>query len=247
MALAQCFSQMQQMTPSSAITDTTPPTFGGITSLSARPNGSGRASWSAATESLSLPVRYAVYIQASTATGLFVDSNKVVETEMLSIDIFQLKDGSILQESVTYHVGVRSVDAVGNISSNLETLSFVSVGVLSDSLQDVAHSLEQSSYWSRGVFAIDDQNRIIGSLWLAFREQAVTTLLGSASYTVYDNTDTAVVGLTQSGITANGSGVFVITPVDASILDPFKNYRVAITIAHDSQAYTSYKGLTIGE
>lgn len=117
--------------------DLTPPTFAGIATLTPNPNGSLTATWLAATDS-STPIRYRVYIQKDTATGLFSSSNRAVETEALTKDIFQLKNGSLLIQDATYYVGVRAVDAVGNESSNITYLSALSNGVLTDDLLTIA-------------------------------------------------------------------------------------------------------------
>lgn len=242
-----------QSTSAACLTDLTPPTFAGITGLTANVNGSLTASWSAATDATP-PVEYEIYIQATTATGLFSSSNMTQITKQTSANIFQLADVSLLQKDVVYFVGVRAKDAVGNINTNTVSMSATSAGVLDDDfasllsdLLAVSADLATERSECRGTFAISNANELIGELWFEFKGQAVTSLLGTASYTVYDSSDVAVAGLTQSGIAANGNGVFLITPVDASGLEPFVNYRVKISITYDSVLYTSYKGFTVGE
>lgn len=127
-------------TPQACVSDLTPPTFAGISTLVPQLNGSLRATWLAATDATT-PIRYRIYIQKDTATGLFSSSNMALETETLTKDIFQLKDGSLLLEDVTYYVGVRAVDAVGNESSNLGSLSGLSSGVLTGSLLTIAQDI----------------------------------------------------------------------------------------------------------
>ena len=324
-------------TSSACIVDLTPPTFSGITGCVAQPNGSILASWGAATDATT-PIEFNVYVQASTATGLFASGNLALITPASSAYIFLLSDVSRLQKGVTYFVGVRAKDAIGNINANTASLSAVSTGVLDDDLATIAASLlatelllaadhvnfqsdhadfvaddaafdadhvnfqgdhtnfqtdhtnfgtdhtnfqtdhsnfvaddaafdadhanfvdvyndlvtieadlaaEKSS--CKGVFAISSANELTGELWFEFKGQAVTSLLGVASYTVYDSADVAVAGFTQSGITANGNGIFLITPISAASLEPFVNYRVKITIVYDSLTYTSHKGFTVGE
>jgi len=108
-------------------------------------------------------------------------------------------------------------------------------------------SIKSDSAECKAVFSITNANMFQGELWFSYDGSVVTTLLGAGSYTVYDDTDAPVPTFTQSGITANGNGVYVITPIDASALDPFRHYRVKIQIVQDSVTYTSYKGFTIGE
>lgn len=242
-----------QSTSSACLTDVTAPTFSGISALTAQINGSLLASWSAATDATT-PIHYDVYVQASTATGLFTASNLALSTKNTSTYIFILGDNSRLMKDVTYYVGVRARDAVGNVNTNLVSLNAVSAGVLDDDfatllsdLLAVEADLAQERSQSRGVFAIDNANLFTGQLWFEFKGQVATSLLGAGSYTVYDADDNAVAGLTQSGITANVNGVYVITPASAAGLEPFVNYRIKITIVYDSVSYTSYKGFTVGE
>jgi len=129
-----------QETPNASVTDLTPPTFAGIDSVSDRPNGSLRVQWLAATDSTT-PIRYEIYVQASTATGLFNTANIALVSNSLSQDVYQLANGSNLIKGTVYHVGVRAVDAVGNRDSNLVSLSETSVGVLDDDLATIAASL----------------------------------------------------------------------------------------------------------
>ena len=104
------------------------PTFGGITSLTPQSNGALRAGWSAATTPLT-PVTYDVYIQAATATGLFVDANKVRTTFGLTLDLFALTDGTLLALGTTYFMGIRARDPYGNVSTSTASLSAASLGV----------------------------------------------------------------------------------------------------------------------
>ena len=129
-----------QRLANAAITDITPPTFAGLDTLSARPNGSLRLTWTAASD-LTAPIRYEVYIQASTNVGLFNVANIAYVTNALTLDAFQLADASLLTKGVTYHVGVRAVDAVGNRETNVVSDSQVSAGVLDDDLAAIAASL----------------------------------------------------------------------------------------------------------
>jgi hypothetical protein len=215
----------------------------------------------------------------------------------LTYDIYQLADGTLLQNSIVYYVGIRAMDAVGNEETNVVSLNATSTGIFYDTLCNVGTRLlaleallqtdhnnfvtdnsnfeadhanfeadhanfeadhanfeadlsslgDFVSYGSHGIFAIDNQNRFTGSLWLFKVGNVVKTSLVSAEYQIYDNTDTIVPGLSESGLSANAEGVFIITPVSAAALEPFVNYRVKITIVHSSGTYTSYRGITIGE
>lgn len=120
-------------TPQACLPDVTPPTFAGIVSALAQTNGSILAAWAVATDS-SHPLEYEVYVKANTPTGLFSIENIAQIAPGLSARIFTLADGSYLQESVPYYVGVRTKDAIGNRDSNLVSIAAVSSGVLPDNL-----------------------------------------------------------------------------------------------------------------
>jgi hypothetical protein len=72
--------------------------------------------------------------------------------------------------------------------------------------------------------------------------------LGAANYTVYDQDGIAVTGLTESGITADGNGLYQIAPVSAvSKLLPGKHYVVKVGIVVDGQERITYKGIQVLE
>lgn len=102
-------------------TDTTPPTFSGITSLTQNLDGSLQADWSAASD-ISLPIHYEIYIQAETATGLFTTSPMLAGNTSKRIATLS-DETTILQPNTTYYVGVRAVDGVGNRDTNSVSLS----------------------------------------------------------------------------------------------------------------------------
>ena len=128
-------------TPNACTLDVTAPTFAGIATLLAQANGSLKASWLAATELDSPPARYRVFIQKSTATGLFSGANQLPDTDELSQDIYTLKNGSSLELGALYFVGVRALDQTGNIDGNSVSLSATSKGVLSGDILTVAQTL----------------------------------------------------------------------------------------------------------
>lgn len=121
-------SGVRQSTPSSVEIVTTNPTFAGITGLAAQLNGSLLASWAAGTGPTA-PLIYDVYIQLSTATGLFVDGNKLPSVFTTAVYIFQLPGGALLVKDSTYFVGVRARDPLGNLSTTTVSMSAVSLGV----------------------------------------------------------------------------------------------------------------------
>lgn len=136
---AQYFQEMNQSISYGTV-DNSPPTFGGITGLSANANGSLTISWSEATD-VSLTVSYKIYVKAGNTTGLFTPANLVGAAYALSHILYHLEDDSCLVEGVTYHVGVRAVDTAGNETSNTETMSAVSSGVYTNSIATAINSI----------------------------------------------------------------------------------------------------------
>jgi len=130
-----------QSTSGACVVDLTPPTFAGIASLAPQANGSLQVGWLAATD-VTTPLSYEIYVQAATATGLFSLSNIAAISRGLSAKIFADALAAILVNGVTYFVGVRAVDGVGNRDSNLVSLSAISSGVIADDLATLASDLE---------------------------------------------------------------------------------------------------------
>jgi hypothetical protein len=114
-----------------AITDLTPPTFGGITGLTPLGNGALSVNATPGTDALS-PIRYEIYISTSNV-GLFSLSNICSVVTSFPANVFQNASGSLLTAQL-YYVGVRAVDNVGNRETNTAILSATSLGVSSASV-----------------------------------------------------------------------------------------------------------------
>ena len=138
---------MSMPLPLACLTDLTPPTFSGISTLTPQANGSLRAQWATATD-LTLPITYDIYIASGTVlpAALFVASNITMSWRPsgagpFSRDIYTLADGTYLAINGTYTVGVRARDGVGNENTNLAVLTATSHGVLPDCLTQTAADL----------------------------------------------------------------------------------------------------------
>ena len=219
-------------TSNACIIDITPPTFAGITGLVVQSRGQIRASWGAATDPTP-PIRYEVYIQASTATGLFNTANIISITDKLQYDIFTLPNGAFLTNGTTYFVGVRAIDGVSNRNTNTVSLSVISTGV----------SVGADMYESDGAFAINSSNQLQGTLW-ALKNGILATssnsVMGTASYQVYDKNGAAVPGMSQSGITADANGQYKITPVASTLAANLDHYVVKVSITVDDAVREGY-------
>lgn len=101
------------------------------------------------------------------------------------------------------------------------------------------------SYKAHGGFAINSSNQFIGALWATADGLVRTTGIGTANYTVYDAAGTAVVGLSQSGITADGNGRYIITPVSAILLTDLTIFSVKIGVVIDGVERVSYKTMSL--
>ena len=217
-------------TSDACVVDLTPPTFAGIVSLDVESRGQIRAEWAAATDPTA-PIRYEIYIQASTATGLFNTNNIVALTPNLLYDIYTMPDGSFLVNGTTYYVGIRAIDGVNNRDNNTVSLNVISTGVLTSI--DV--------YETRGAFSLAPEGFFQGTMWLLKNSELATGVtLGTAAYVVYDKTGTAVPGMAQSGIVADVNGQFKITPVLSSLEEVLDHYVIKVSITMDSEVREGY-------
>jgi hypothetical protein len=222
-------------TSQACIVDLNPPVFFGLVSLSVQSRGQIRATWAAATDPTA-PIRYEVYIQASTATGLFNTTNIIAITDKLQYDTFTMPDGSFLVNGTTYYVGVRAIDGVNNRDSNTVSSNVISTGV----------SVSADVYITEGAFALNSSNQLQGTLWVLKNSQLAKTgnaVMGTASYQVYDKNGSPIVGMTESGIVANSEGQYIITPVASTLSLTLDHYVVKISITVDTAIREGYTSL----
>jgi len=224
-----------QGTSAACIVDLTPPTFSGVATTTVQSRGQIRTTWLAATDA-TLPLRYEIYIQASTATGLFNTTNICGITSQLTFDTWTTPDGNFLVNGTTYYLGVRAVDGVSNRDSNTVSQSVISTGVFTSS--DV--------YKSEGAFALNSSNQLQGTLWClknSIVAKSGNATMGTASYQVYDKDGNAVVGMTESGISADVNGQYKITPVSSTLNRTLDHYMVKVNITVDGAVREGYTAL----
>lgn len=225
-----------QGTTQACIVDLTPPTFAGVASLVVGSRGQLSSTWLAATDATT-PLRYEIYCQANTATGLFTNPNNVVGiTTALQYDFWTLRDGSFLQNGTTYYVGVRARDGVSNIDNNTVSLNVISTGILTS--QDV--------YLTEAAFALNSSNQLQGTIWVLKNSALAKTgnaSMGTASYQVYDKLGNPVVGMTESGIVADSNGQYKITPVASTLNLTLDHYMVKLNVTVDSAVREGYSSL----
>lgn len=216
-----------QGTSDACIVDLTPPVFAGISSLDVESRGQIRAGWSAATDPTA-PIRYEIYVKASNATGLFNFANIVALTPNLQYDIYNLPDGSFLQNGVTYFVGIRAIDGVNNRDNNTVSMSVISTGILTSI--DV--------YENKAAWSVDDSNQFRITLWSNKNNslaKAPDAVLGTASYQVYNKLGVAVAGMSGSGVSANSEGLYVFAAVANLLEEESEHYEIKATISVDGE------------
>jgi len=223
------YNNVYQASSQACITDLTPPTFSGISGLGMGSMGQLLPTWSVATDA-STPIRYEVYVQAYTNTGLFSLANIAEIVTGTSASVFQLADGSYLSLDTLYYVGVRAVDGVGNRDSNTVSLSDTSTGVAEGA----------AIYEPKGAFTINSSDQLQGTIWISKNANNMTTGLGTASYVIYDKTGALVGGMSESGITADANGQYKITPVASTLSNTLDHYLIRVTINADSANRIAY-------
>lgn len=97
-----------------------------------------------------------------------------------------------------------------------------------------------------GVVSINAINQIQSSFWVNKNGETSTTNLGTCSYVV-KNKSGAAIGISQSGITANASGKFNSTPVNASLIYDLEHYVLEIELTADGAIRKGTIGLVVGE
>jgi hypothetical protein len=145
MAYSQYFQKASQLMAAASVTDTSLPTFGGITGLVANANGSLTATWAPATGTKP-NFRYRVYISTSNAPATLFALTSVPyvsrsSSSPTSIDIWEDGTGAVLQNGVTYYVGIRAIDAQSFFDTNTASLSAVSLGVPATSTNNLLNQL----------------------------------------------------------------------------------------------------------
>lgn len=129
-----------------ALTDTTAPTFAGAANATANADGSITLDWAAATDPTT-PLSYLVYISPGVVPSgtLFVGSNIVTISPILSAKLYVDATGTALIQGMVYTLGVRARDGVGNTGSNVVTKSATSQGVPSNSLFNLITAVKAKS------------------------------------------------------------------------------------------------------
>jgi len=115
-------------------------------------------------------------------------------------------------------------------------MSVISTGVLT--------SID--TYDVDAAFSLAPEGEFQGTIWGKKNGELATslnTVLGTASYQVYDKAGTAIVGMSQSGIVADSNGQFKITAVTSSLEESLDHYVVKCSISIDGEVRTDNVGI----
>lgn len=219
-------------TASACVVDLVPPTFAGLVLADVESRGQVRCTWAAGTD-VTNPIRYEVYVQASTATGLFNTNNIAGITNALSYDVFTLAGGGFLQNGTTYHFGVRAVDAVGNRESNTISQGVISTGVLTSI--DIYETLAS---WSSDA---QDDFRI--TAWAIKNSSAATptnAVMGSASYQIFDKSGALVTGMSGTVMAPTAEGLYIFPAVSNILQTRDAHYELRISIEVDGEGRVNF-------
>ena len=123
-------NSLSKIIPSTAVQNTTAPTFGGISSVTPNNDGSFSLAYSAASGSVALPIEYNLYVAAGSvsAASLFVSSNLVATVYTLAPKLFTLADYSTyFVNGSTYTFGVRAESSEGVVETNNTIITSIAV------------------------------------------------------------------------------------------------------------------------
>lgn len=101
-------------------------------------------------------------------------------------------------------------------------------------------------YEPRAVFSINASNQLQASIWLTKDGEQINSGLGNASFTVFDK-DGVAIGISQSGLIADGNGFYKSTPVSASSIIDLTHYVVLLNVEVDSQVKRGAVAITVAE
>ena len=88
-----------------------------------------------------------------------------------------------------------------------------------------------TQYEIQSAISVNSDAELTGSFWISENETILTSNLGVGSFTLYDSQGNAVSGLSQSGISANGNGVYILTPISLPAgFDESQSYFAKVTI-----------------
>lgn len=110
----------------------------------------------------------------------------------------------------------------------------------------VAPILVPSVYEPRAVFSINASNQLQGTFWVIKDGVQLVADLGSLSYSILDK-DGNNIGISESGILADASGLYQLSPVSAALIQDLTHYTVEILVNAESKSLRGVVAITLGE
>lgn len=92
---------------------------------------------------------------------------------------------------------------------------------------------ERPIYKVDGLFFVNVEDDFDGTFWVSKNEVIKTTGLGVGSYQVYDHDGIPVVGMSETGITANSNGIYKVTHIPSTLEEDYPGFSVKITVVVD--------------
>ena len=115
---------------------------------------------------------------------------------------------------------------------------FISDGVYMDTTAGTV-----AVYEVDGAFAINSSNQFQGTMWALKNTELAKTgnsIMGTASYAIYDKSGVLVPGMSQTGIVADINGQYKITPVTSTLATTLDHYMVRVSITIDGGLREGY-------
>lgn len=169
--------------------DKTPPTFGGVESVTGTGPTSLLVKWSAATDNGSAPakIRYAVYVAAASGKQDFAAPVTVTPYATLSASI----DG--LKEAARYYVVVRAIDETGNVTPSVKEIAGTTLDKTPptfEGLKSLTVSGTTISFaWAAAKDAVDPADKLVYDIFQAaapggqdFTKPPAFTVAGATSF-----------------------------------------------------------------
>jgi hypothetical protein len=101
-------------------------------------------------------------------------------------------------------------------------------------------------YEPRAVFSIDASNRLQASIWITKNGEQMRSNIGLASYSILSK-DGLDLGISETNISADASGLFKTSPVLANLLTDLNHYTAVIEVTADGVSRKGVIGITVAE
>ncbi len=225
------------------VLDTTAPTFGGVSGLTASNSNTIKVSWGPAIDNVSssLDFTYLIYIATSTGSQNFSATNYITPQGVTSYTI------SGLSSNTTYYVVTRALDRAGNIDTNTNELQVATPATADTSAPTFAGSSPASANSPNSVTlswgSATDNVTVSGQIvYLVYR----STISGTFNYSVANYQSAAgATTITITGLNSSTTYYFVIRAKDlAGNIDTNTVEQTVTTPAPADTTVPTFSGLS---